>query len=1059
MSFNSENGFVRLGGKENLLPSLGKGNTAALDDVLFVPGLRRNLISIPKLDADGFSTLFHNGNVTVYSRNNSAVLLTGVKLNGLYYVTQTDDVNAVFSLITQSTGAAISQSIIETENTAPLSEPADFTAIAQALNITTFCDPKTCGENALCICDCVECLKMFKLSATEHIREESLMMEEVDIAVCNCNCTKCTTLVCNHLKAQPDECFTITKQLTPAEIIGDNPPREFHPRFDPALERIRHFHASMGHMGWNAMKRAVNEGNVNGTGIKSEDMEKYQQWRCPNCLKGRMKAFPESSSDIDKEYKIGELVSVDVKGPMPCRSAHGNTQFWPLLDRASNNLYVGFGRHKSDFLVVLEQFIDYSLRCGKDLKVMQADSESIFMDKRVFELAAKYKFLTRYSAPNIHAQNGHVERVIQTLLDKVRIVMLEMNVPNKYWDYCVSATAYVMNRSPCTSNPDNKTPFEMWSGRKPDVSHLRPFYSQGVSHVTKTERKHVLSPKGEEVRLLGYSECHKGTYIVLRVADHSITRRKNIVWDFGFLQPKLTEIYRYDPLYIERYLMNKPPLKIAKKLITGTEDIDNVLNVESIATVLEVPVAPKNCFEALSFSNPHREEWNTAILKELLELDERETFEVVDDVPRQNVMGSKMVFRTQINTDLSIKFKARLVAKGYTQKAGVDFKEIFAPTASTTTINIIETIGVARGYFMTNADIGNAYLEAKNEEDNYMLLPLDLTLHKRIQVKIMGSLYGLKQAGKQFNDLLNKILTDKGFKRLFNDVCAYIKIESITMVIILVYVDDLLIMSTTWRECHIVKTNLEHRVKKITFNDKLERFLGMDIGELDKNTNTCTVSQYPYINSILTEYNVSKKYPYPTIANLKLNSSSKGKREGKASKQEAIKEIDPKVRKSSTLPPGTGPRSQSGVDFQINATSNSPFFGIGDGEGLSSRTDALKSSTLPPVTGPRSQSGVDSHINETSNSPLIGIGTCSHADGEGHSSRTDALKSSTPPPLTGPRSQSGVDSHINDDMSNSPPIGIGTCSHADGEGHSSRTVVLKVQQTLTRHWPTISKWS
>ena len=61
---------------------------------------------------------------------------------------------------------------------------------------------------------------------------------------------------------------------------------------------------------------------------------------------------------------------------------------------------------------------------------------------------------------------------------------------------------YLKNRSP--SKLLNMTPFEMWYGRKPKVSHLRVFGSDAYAHVPRDERGKFDS-KSRKCIMVGYA--------------------------------------------------------------------------------------------------------------------------------------------------------------------------------------------------------------------------------------------------------------------------------------------------------------------------------------------------------------------------------------------------------------------------------------------------------------------------------------------------------------------------------------------------------------------------
>jgi hypothetical protein len=111
------------------------------------------------------------------------------------------------------------------------------------------------------------------------------------------------------------------------------------------------------------------------------------------------------------------------------------------------------------------------------------------------------------------------------------------------------------------------------------------------------------------------------------------------------------------------------------------------------------------------------------------------------------------------------KYKARLVAKGYTQREGIDFVETFSPVAKFTSIRIL---GALTAYFdleLHQMDVKTAFLNGHLDEEIYMLQP-DGFIEKGNQGKVCKlnrSIYGLKQASRQWNILFDNAITSYGF--------------------------------------------------------------------------------------------------------------------------------------------------------------------------------------------------------------------------------------------------------------------------------------------------------
>lgn len=86
-------------------------------------------------------------------------------------------------------------------------------------------------------------------------------------------------------------------------------------------------------------------------------------------------------------------------------------------------------------------------------------------------------------------------------MDKVRCIMINSGLSKGFWGEVVCTAAYLINRSP-SSSINFKTPQELWSGKPPDLSHIRVFGCAAYAH--QVEGK--LDPRATKCVMLGYPE-------------------------------------------------------------------------------------------------------------------------------------------------------------------------------------------------------------------------------------------------------------------------------------------------------------------------------------------------------------------------------------------------------------------------------------------------------------------------------------------------------------------------------------------------------------------------
>jgi histone deacetylase 1/2 len=120
-------------------------------------------------------------------------------------------------------------------------------------------------------------------------------------------------------------------------------------------------------------------------------------------------------------------------------------------------------------------------------------------------------------------------------------------------------------------------------------------------------------------------------------------------------------------------------------------------------------------------SIPH---WRAAMDLEFQALRRNGTWQLVPPRSGVSVIDSKWIFKVKNHTDGSIeRYKARLVAKGFKQRYGLDYEDTFSPVIKPTTIRLLFSLDVTRGWYLRQMDAQNAFLHGVLEEEVYMRQP------------------------------------------------------------------------------------------------------------------------------------------------------------------------------------------------------------------------------------------------------------------------------------------------------------------------------------------------
>jgi hypothetical protein len=267
---------------------------------------------------------------------------------------------------------------------------------------------------------------------------------------------------------------------------------------------------------------------------------------------------------------------------------------------------------------------------------------------------------------------------------------------------------------------------------------------------------------------------------------------------------------------------------------------------------------PCNISEALS--NPC---WKDAMDDEYSAHMQNKTWHLVPPKNGRNIIDCKWVYKIKRKADGSLdRHKARLVAKGFKQCYGHDYEETFSHVVKSTTIRIVLSLSVSKGWHLRQLDVKNVFLHGNLEEDVYMRQPPgyeDKNMPSYV-CKLDKALYGLKQAPRAQYSWLSEELYDFGFKSSKVDTSLfYFHQDNITM-FMLVYVDDIIIASSNQKATNKLLHKLGQEFALKDMGD-LHYFLGI---EVHKVNNGLILTQDKYASDLLQRVGMGNCKPVST---------------------------------------------------------------------------------------------------------------------------------------------------------------------------------------------------
>jgi histone deacetylase 1/2 len=603
-----------------------------------------------------------------------------------------------------------------------------------------------------------------------------------------------------------------------------------------------------------------------------------------------------------------EKIAMDYKGPFPVQSYHHCRGFYLFSDRASNYVVAYPVRAKTELYAAATKFYINEIRRHKHvLSVIQCDADTVNLSTEMSEWIRDRDIRIQHSPPHVHSKNGQIERDMQSVMDKARTMMASYNVPSTYWEFAVQCACYCINRSP-TSNHE-KTPYEMVTGEKPDVSKLVPFYAPGVFHVTKEERGgKAWSYKAEPCRMLGYSTDCAGAYLVLSLRTRAVLERSNCVFDtdlraedIPLLHPEYEESDNECDEYADRNWYDveerDPKREDESEVESNSSDetsadvttqegsasefdafmVDRrenhyqlschahwLADVYNIAQPVMLPENPRSLEEALQL--PDGEEWRRAVQKEIEAFEVRGTWGPAEQSGR--AMKTKLILKYSLDNEFQLKRKARIVVCGYSQIKGIDYHDTYSPTTTTPVVFMLLHIANVRGYALRVFDVSAAYLEGQADVQMFARLPAAICDGgKSTRVEILGNWYGEKQAGRIWHCKFDKILVSMGFRQCPMTPCLYVWTRDRDVMLLSVHVDDgLMVGNNESLFAEFLATLLKH-VRHAVMSETPRKFLGMEL--IPQEDGRIMLRQQQYIDDHFDEFAKRVRTPMSNLTNLR----------------------------------------------------------------------------------------------------------------------------------------------------------------------------------------------
>jgi hypothetical protein len=138
------------------------------------------------------------------------------------------------------------------------------------------------------------------------------------------------------------------------------------------------------------------------------------------------------------------------------------------------------------------------------------------------------------------------------------------------------------------------------------------------------------------------------------------------------------------------------------------------------------------------------------------------------------------------------------MAKGFTQREGINYTEIFSPVSFKDSLRIIMALVAHYDLELHQMDVKMAFLNGDLLENVYIAQAKGFAVKgkEHMWCHLRKSIYGLKQASRQWYLKFDETIRSFGFKENKEDNCIYAKFRNGKFIFLILYVDDILLTSS-----------------------------------------------------------------------------------------------------------------------------------------------------------------------------------------------------------------------------------------------------------------------
>ena len=265
---------------------------------------------------------------------------------------------------------------------------------------------------------------------------------------------------------------------------------------------------------------------------------------CESCIIGKShRATMPRKATAQRVTRCLQLVHSDVCGPVRCPAFNNEERYLvTFVDDFSRYVVVYAMKTRDEVLGHFKVYQAWAEKAtGHKITTLRTDGGGEYTSGAFTAYLRQEGIQRQLTPPHTPEHNGVAERLNLIIFGAVRCMLHRARLPASFWAEAAFNAVYVRNRCPTRAVKD-RTPYEVWTGHKPSIDHLRVFGCLAYVHVDDAARRTgKLDGRGFPCVFLGYSSESKA-WRLYNPASKTTQKRLFVSRDVTFLEDQLVDI-------------------------------------------------------------------------------------------------------------------------------------------------------------------------------------------------------------------------------------------------------------------------------------------------------------------------------------------------------------------------------------------------------------------------------------------------------------------------------------------------------------------------------------